>query len=48
MRTHLVHANRLAPELDLVHDFAGVLGVLLRLKLAETISLMGHRYTVLR
>lgn len=45
--TYLVDPDRLAVQLDLVHDPAGVLGILLRSELAETETLMSLRDTVL-
>lgn len=38
--THLVDADRLAIELDLVHDATGVLGILLGQELAEAETLV--------
>lgn len=45
--TCLVDSDRLSVQLDLVHDPAGVLGILLRSELAETETLMSLRDTVL-
>lgn len=45
--TYLVDPDGLAVQLDLVHDPAGVLGILLRSELAETEALMSLRNTVL-
>lgn len=42
VRRGLVDANRFAKELDLVHDFAGVLGVFLGEELAEAVALVRH------
>ena len=43
----LVDSNRLPPELDLIHNLASVLGILLSQKLTETVPLVCHRNTVL-
>ncbi len=45
---YLVYSDRLAPQLDLVHDFASVLCVRLGEELTEAIALVGHGYSVLR
>lgn len=41
LKAHLVNTNWFSPELDLIHDLTGILGVLFRQKLAEPETLMG-------
>ena len=44
--TNLVYPNGFPPQFDLVHNLAGVFGVLLGEELAEAIALVGVGYTV--
>ena len=46
-KTYLVDPNWFPPQLDLVHDLAGILRILLREELAKAIALVGHRYSIL-
>ena len=47
MARDLVNTDRLPVELDLVHDLAGILGVILGEEVAESVALVRHGDTVL-